>query len=103
VAKAEQPVVFFAAPGDMEAWLEEHGDGTIVHLYIRGDPTAADPQRLRRSRRSRRRAAISCRLSDAAAITYVWRSSAPERDAGCLARSTTTLYRLGRDSIRTGM
>jgi len=28
VAKAEQPVVFFAAPGDMEAWLEEHGEAS---------------------------------------------------------------------------
>ena len=28
MAKAEQPVVFFAAPGDMEAWLEEHGEAS---------------------------------------------------------------------------
>jgi uncharacterized protein YdeI (YjbR/CyaY-like superfamily) len=26
VAKAEQPVVFFAEPTEMEAWLEEHGE-----------------------------------------------------------------------------
>ena len=26
MAKAEQPVVFFVAPGDLEAWLEEHGE-----------------------------------------------------------------------------
>jgi uncharacterized protein YdeI (YjbR/CyaY-like superfamily) len=25
VAKAEQPVVFFASPAEMEAWLDEHG------------------------------------------------------------------------------
>jgi len=28
VAKAEQPVVFFASPAQMEAWLEEHGESS---------------------------------------------------------------------------
>jgi uncharacterized protein YdeI (YjbR/CyaY-like superfamily) len=26
VAKAEQPVLFFATPADLEAWLDEHGE-----------------------------------------------------------------------------
>jgi uncharacterized protein YdeI (YjbR/CyaY-like superfamily) len=26
VAKTEQPVLFFAAPADLEAWLDEHGE-----------------------------------------------------------------------------
>ena len=40
-----------ALSGTAEVWLEEHGDGTIVHAYLRGDPPPGDPQRLRRSRR----------------------------------------------------
>ena len=28
MAKAEQPVVFFASPAQMEAWLEEHGESS---------------------------------------------------------------------------
>jgi len=28
VAKAEQPVVFFAGRGEMEAWLEQHGESS---------------------------------------------------------------------------
>ncbi len=40
-----------ALSGTAEVWLEEHGDGTIVHAYLRVDPPPADPQRLRRSRR----------------------------------------------------
>jgi uncharacterized protein YdeI (YjbR/CyaY-like superfamily) len=28
VAKAEQPVVYFASPAQMEAWLEEHGESS---------------------------------------------------------------------------
>jgi uncharacterized protein YdeI (YjbR/CyaY-like superfamily) len=28
VAKTEQPVVFFATPADMDAWLDEHGEGS---------------------------------------------------------------------------
>jgi hypothetical protein len=37
--------------GTAEVWLEEHGDGTIVHAYVRADPADRDPHRLRRSRR----------------------------------------------------
>jgi uncharacterized protein YdeI (YjbR/CyaY-like superfamily) len=28
VAKTEQPVVFFASPAEMEAWLDEHGESS---------------------------------------------------------------------------
>lgn len=28
MAKAEQPVVFFASPAEMEAWLDEHGESS---------------------------------------------------------------------------
>ncbi|MEJ7628766.1 MAG: hypothetical protein WKF54_04170 [Nocardioidaceae bacterium] len=38
--------------GTAEVWLEEHGDGTIVHAYVRADP--AEPDRLRLRRRPRR-------------------------------------------------
>lgn len=37
--------------GTAEAWLEAHGDGTIVHVYLRGDPCGAHAHRLRRSDR----------------------------------------------------
>ena len=37
--------------GTAEVWLEEHGDGTVVHAYLRVDPT--DPVGL--GRRGRRR------------------------------------------------
>ncbi len=37
--------------GTAEVWLEEHGDGTIVHAYLRADPARGDPRRLGRSRR----------------------------------------------------
>jgi hypothetical protein len=38
-----------ALQGTAEVWLEEHGDGTIVHAYLRGDPAGHDPHRLRGS------------------------------------------------------
>lgn len=34
--------------GTAEVWLEEHGDGTIVHAYVRADPVEPDRYRLRR-------------------------------------------------------
>jgi hypothetical protein len=37
--------------GTAEVWLEEHGDGTIVHAYLRADP--ASRARRRRSRSPR--------------------------------------------------
>jgi len=37
--------------GTAEVWLEEHGDGTIVHAYVRATPTARDPRLLRSCRR----------------------------------------------------
>lgn len=37
--------------GTAEVWLQEHGDGTIVHAYLRADPPPGDPERLGRSRR----------------------------------------------------
>lgn len=37
--------------GTAEVWLQEHGDGTIVHVYVRAEPPADDPTRLTRSRR----------------------------------------------------
>lgn len=41
--------------GTAEVWLQEHGDGTIVHVYLRADPAEADPDRLAASRRRMRR------------------------------------------------
>jgi len=40
--------------GTAEVWLEEHGDGVIVHAYLRADPVHPDAAQ----RRSSRRAAI---------------------------------------------
>jgi hypothetical protein len=45
-----------ALSGTAEVWLEEHGDGTIVHVYLRADPPSgvtagAGPRRVRRMRR----------------------------------------------------
>lgn len=37
--------------GTAEVWLQEHGDGTIVHTYLRASPLPGDPYRLGRSRR----------------------------------------------------
>lgn len=37
--------------GTAEVWLQEHGDGTIVHTYLRANPRRNDPHRLVRSRR----------------------------------------------------
>lgn len=37
--------------GTVEVWLEEHGDGTIVHAYVRASPTGLDARRLRGSHR----------------------------------------------------
>ena len=47
----ERWTVSGALVGTAEVWLEEHGDGTIVHAYVRADPTGGDPRRLRRHRR----------------------------------------------------
>lgn len=41
--------------GTAEVWLQEHGDGTIVHVYLRADATAARTRRRVRSRRRVRR------------------------------------------------
>jgi len=44
--------------GSAEIWLESHGDGVIVHFYLRGEPTVpgspATPRALPRSSRGRR-------------------------------------------------
>ena len=34
-----------ALTGTAEVWLEEHGDGTIVHAYLRADPATTDARR----------------------------------------------------------
>jgi hypothetical protein len=40
--------------GTAEVWLEEHGDGTVVHAYLRVDPAGPGPL----PRRQRRTAAV---------------------------------------------
>lgn len=40
-----------ALSGTAEVWLEEHGDGTVVHVYVRAEAAAPDPLRLGRTRR----------------------------------------------------
>jgi hypothetical protein len=40
--------------GTAEVWLEEHGDGTVVHAYLRVDPAGHDGPPLRCHRRHRR-------------------------------------------------
>jgi hypothetical protein len=46
-----------ALTGSMEVWLEPHGDGVIVHYYLRADPPAgADPSPRAAVREVRRRA-----------------------------------------------
>ena len=42
-----------ALSGSMEVWLEPHGDGVILHHYVRCDP--ARPANLARERRRRQR------------------------------------------------
>lgn len=37
--------------GTAEVWLQEHGDGTIVHVYVRADPPAGGSRRRAPSRR----------------------------------------------------
>ncbi len=43
-----------ALTGSAEVWLESHGDGVIVHCYLRGDPPAGRSAR-RIGRETRRR------------------------------------------------
>ncbi len=55
--------------GTAELWLEEFGDGVLVHAYLRADPTdgvAWSARRVRRSLRQRQRQmkAVMWRLKD---------------------------------------
>jgi hypothetical protein len=45
--------------GTAEVWLEEHGDGTVVHAYLRVDPTGHHDFRRRQRRRSVTRYALA--------------------------------------------
>lgn len=38
-----------ALVGTAEVWLEEHGDGTVVHAYLRADPAGVARPRSRRA------------------------------------------------------
>jgi hypothetical protein len=35
--------------GTAEVWLEEHGDGVVVHSYLRADPAGREASRISRS------------------------------------------------------
>ena len=55
--KGVQWAVRGALVGSMELWLEPVADGTVVHWYLRADPTTPlTPQRLQRARDTRVRA-----------------------------------------------
>jgi hypothetical protein len=55
--KGQQWAVTGALQGSMEVWLERVGDGTVVHWYLRADPTRTrSARRLRRDREARVRA-----------------------------------------------
>ena len=48
-----------AVEGTAEVWLDEFGDGTVVHTYLRGEPASGGPRkRWRRERWVRRRYAL---------------------------------------------
>jgi hypothetical protein len=56
-AKGQQWAVTGALRGSMEVWLERVGEGTVVHWYLRADPSRPmSPRRLRRDRERRVRA-----------------------------------------------
>lgn len=46
----ERWTVAGALAGTAEVWLEAHGDGTIVHAYLRADPDDAERPTARRAR-----------------------------------------------------
>ena len=55
--KGQQWTVTGALRGSMEVWLEPVSDGTVVHWYLRADPSrprvARSPRRVRRERERR--------------------------------------------------
>jgi len=51
--KGQQWAVGGALRGTMEVWLEAVAGGTVIHWYLRADPTAPASRRLRRVREDR--------------------------------------------------
>ena len=47
-----------ALAGSMEVWLQPHGDGVILHYYLRCEPPAGRPLRPRAAQREVRRRAM---------------------------------------------
>jgi hypothetical protein len=52
--KGQQWAVTGALAGSMEVWLEPVAGGTVVHWYLRADPSAPLPARRVRRQRARR-------------------------------------------------
>jgi hypothetical protein len=52
--KGQQWAVTGALRGSMEVWLERAGDGTVVHWYLRADPSRARSGRAVRRDQERR-------------------------------------------------